>query len=108
MRYYSPSATIIAGSQLIEKDSRRAIKLISEGLSHEPNIGEGWFNLGIAYHQERLIDKAIRAYKVALNCREAPIKEIRNNLAQDLLLQGHFKEGWAMYERETKENEKIF
>ena len=33
-----------------------------------------------------------------MTCKNAPLNEIRNNLAQDLLLNGNYEEGWDLYE----------
>ena len=49
----APIDKIITGSQLIESNAEQAIKFIKEGLIAEPVIGEGWYNLGIAYHQHK-------------------------------------------------------
>ena len=73
-------------------------RLIAQAVKHEPNEGICWFNLGIALHQQQKIQACIRAYQIALKTPEPPYKSIHRNLAQDLLLTGHFKEGWELYE----------
>ncbi|MCB4421460.1 tetratricopeptide repeat protein [Synechococcus sp. HB1133] len=99
---------IVAGSRLIEKDPSRAIELMKGGLKFEPKQGAAWFNLGIAYHQNKMIEEAIRSYKTALECEKAPEAYIKNNLAQDLLLNGNFNEGWEIYEQRLLKMKETF
>lgn len=72
--------------------------MIGEGIKQLPELGLAWFNLGLALHQRKRIPAAIRAYRQALRCHDAPRNEAINNLAQDLLLNGEFQEGWSLYE----------
>lgn len=87
------------GARLIESDPYKSQKTIGRVLSIEPGISEGWFNLAIALHEQRKIESAIKAYEIALERSNKPLKEARNNLAQDLLLSGNMKEGWKLYEQ---------
>ena len=98
MHTNSSLETILTGSRLIETDPNRAISLIKEGLKYEPNTSEAWFNLGIAFHEIKSIEKAINSYRASLLCDKAPELKIKTNLAQDLLLSEKYKEGWEMYE----------
>ncbi len=76
--------------------------MIRQGLCGIPEDPRAWFNLGIAMHQQRRIPAAIRAYRQALALPAAPLAAASNNLAQDLLLDGQFAEGWALYEERLK------
>ena len=72
---------------------------MAKGLQIDPNESIAWFNLGIGLHQQRRIAAAIRAYQhcLALPHNNETDQAARNNLAQDLLLIGHWKEGWKEY-----------
>ena len=61
-----------------------------------------YFNLGIALHEQKRINAAVRSYKYALTLDNPPQAQIHQNLSQDLLLSGNFKEGWAHYENRFK------
>ncbi len=54
-------------------------------------------------HQQRRIPAAIRAYQQALALSSPPLAAASNNLAQDLLLEGKFAEGWSLYERRLEQ-----
>ena len=102
MTQWTAENWINRGSELIADNPRLAQRLISQGLRQIPEAGVAWFNLGLTLHQRRRIPAAIRAYRKALDSANPPIKEAENNLAQDLLLNGQFKEGWTLYERRFK------
>lgn len=89
---------ITNGSKQIAIHPNKAIKWIKQGMKENPEEGIGWFNLGLAYHQTKQIDKAIKCYRKGLDCKNSPEMELMNNLAQDLLLNGEFEEGWDLYE----------
>ena len=78
--------------------SIRAQKLISEGLLQFPEEALGWYNLGIALHQQKKISGAIKAYRQSISLSNDFFCEATNNLAQDLLLNGEWNEGWELYE----------
>ena len=86
------------GSELIDKNPIQAQRLISRGLLQYPEQAVGWFNLGIALHQQKKIAGAIRAYRQSISVSRDLFYEARNNLAQDLLLNGEWSEGWQLYE----------
>lgn len=86
------------GGALIAHDPALGQRFIGEGIKRLPELGLAWFNLGLALHQRKRIPAAIRAYRQALRCQDAPRNEAFNNLAQDLLLNGQFQEGWKLYE----------
>jgi len=86
------------GAELIASDPVLAQRLIGQGIRREPTQGIGWFNLGLALHQQRRIPAAIRAYRQALASDDPPVAEATRNLAQDLLLSGDFQAGWSLYE----------
>jgi len=90
------------GGQLLDADPRLGQRLIAKALCLEPDAAILLFNLGIALHQQRNIAAAIRAYGLALQQPEPPHKPIINNLAQDLLLNGQLRQGWAYYENRFK------
>ena len=87
------------GSELLDRDPRLAKRLLAQGLQIDPNEAVAWFNLGIGLHQQRRISGAIRAYRHCLNLPHNKETEqaARNNLGQDLLLLGHWQEGWDHY-----------
>ena len=87
------------GGELLDLDPRLAKRLLARGLQINPSEAIAWFNLGIGLHQERRIASAIRAYRhcLALPHDRETEKAARNNLAQDLLLLGHWQEGWEHY-----------
>ncbi len=86
---------------LVERDPSQAQILINKGLQLDPRLGAGYFNLGLALHQQARPAAAIRAYRMALRygeSNELVKRSAQRNLAQDLLLSGEFKEGWCRYE----------
>ena len=87
------------GGELLDPDPRLAQRLLARGLQIEPNESIAWFNLGIGLHQQRRIAAAVRAYRHCLTLPHNKETEqaARNNLAQDLLLLGRWKEGWDQY-----------
>ena len=95
---WQPADWVNRGGELLAHDPRQAQRLIGHGLRGIPQEPVAWFNLGIALHQQRRIEAAIRAYRQALALPGAPQAAIRNNLSQDLLLNGCFAEGWQLYE----------
>ena len=87
------------GSELVDSDPWLAKRLLARGLQSDPSEAIAWFNLGISLHQQRRIAAAVRAYRHCLRLPHNKETEIatRNNLAQDLLLLGHWQEGWGHY-----------
>ncbi len=66
-----------------------------------PELGAGYFNIGLALHHQARPEAAIRAYRLALrysNSDALVTTSAQTNLAQDLLLNGEFHEGWHRYE----------
>ncbi len=96
------------GGQLLETDPRLGQRFISRCLLQIPDSGIALFNLGIGLHQQRKIKAAIRAYKFALMQENAPVRQIQNNLSQDLLLSGNFREGLKYYETRFKKGQNEF
>ncbi len=86
------------GSRLSEQDPWLAQKIISKGIKEAANEPDAYFNLGIALHMQKRPDAAIRAYQTSLSMEGCPLEKAKRNLAQDLLLNGNFKEGWETYE----------
>ena len=87
------------GGVLLDPNPRLAKRLLAHGLLMNPSEPIGWFNLGIGLHQQRRIHSAVRAYRhcLALPHNTETEQAARNNLAQDLLLLGRWKEGWDNY-----------
>ena len=87
------------GSELLDSDPWLAKRLLGRGLQIEPKEAIAWFNLGIGLHQQRRIAAAVRAYQhcLALPHSKETGLSARNNLSQDLLLLGSWKEGWDHY-----------
>lgn len=96
---WEPRQWINRGGELLASNPYLAQKLLAQGLRSIPEEPVAYYNLGIGLHQQRRLDAAIRAYKLALALPGCPIKETTNNLAQDLLLSGHWLEGWEYYEQ---------
>jgi len=94
------------GAEQLRQDPALAQRLISRGLCQAPNSSVGWYNLGLALHQQRRIESTIRAYRQALTQPEPPLAQIQANLSQDLLLAGQFPEGWALYEQRLNDRSK--
>ena len=94
-----------AAEPLLEREPKRSQQLIGRGLQLEPQLAAAYFNLGLALHQQGRPDAAIRAYRQALRLAgEGPVAAAaQRNLAQDLLLQGNFREGWNLYEERLLE-----
>ena len=90
------------GGERIATDPSLASRLIRQGLKLDPTPAIGWFNLGLAYHQQRKIEAAIRAYQHALVQDDAPRATITRNLGQDLLLAEHWAAGWEVMEERSQ------
>ena len=87
------------GCTLLVERPIEAEKLIKTGLLADPLNASIWYNLGIAKHQNKKIKAAIKCYKKAIERNEsAEVNRLaNNNLAQELLLNGDWKEGWKRY-----------
>ena len=96
------------GSSLCETNPWLSQKIIAKGIKINPHKGSAYFNLGIALHLQKRPEAAIRAYQKSLLLKDCPYKSIKNNLAQDLLLSGNFKDGWKEYEMRLSINEYQF
>lgn len=94
-----PGRMGLPGGELLSSDPRLAQRLIGRGILGIPEEAVAYYNLGIGLHQQRRLDAAIRAYGLALSLPGAPVKEATNNLAQDLMLNGAWQEGWRHYGR---------
>lgn len=90
---------INAAASLLHSDPWSARAAMKPGLLSLPDNAVAWYNYGIANHLCGHINAAVRSYRVALKYEEAPRNEIANNLSQDLLLSGRYKEGWKWYEK---------
>ena len=99
--YSSATEWINKGSELLDSNPSLAQQFIGRGLQINPNEAIAWFNLGIGLHQRRRISAAVRAYRhcLALSHSRETGQAARNNLAQDLLLLGSWREGWRHYEQ---------
>ena len=86
------------GGELLSKDPKLAQRFINKGIKELPNEAICYFNLGIGLHQQGKIAAAIRAYEKCLSLPNPPVIEARNNLSQDLLLNGDWERGWKLYE----------
>ena len=98
------------GCTLLIERPIEAEKLIKTGLLADPLNASIWYNLGIAKHQNKKIKAAIKCYKKAIERNEsAEVNRLaNNNLAQELLLNGDWKEGWKRYiERYRHEKEEF-
>lgn len=96
---------------LLARDPKQAQTLISNGLQLAPGLGAGYFNLGLALHQQARPAAAIRAYRLALVYGTGdPVvtRSAQRNLAQDLLLAGDFREGWIRYDDRLNDSEHRF
>ena len=92
------------GGSLLATNPDLAQRLIGRGIRLEPKQAIGWFNLGIGLHQQRKITAAIKAYMHCLSLQHSDDTGIaaRNNLSQDLLLQGEWELGWFLYNQRFK------
>ena len=96
------------GASLIATNPAESIKLIKKGIEVWPKDPIGWYNLGLAYHACKKIEKSIKAYRLAIELNNGEFNEAINNIAQDLLLNGEWKEGWKYYEHRLKTMEKKY
>jgi tetratricopeptide (TPR) repeat protein len=87
------------GGALLASDPALARRLLAQGLQLTPEEAIGWYNLGLGLHQQRRIAAAVRAYQHCLTLPHAATTAVaaRNNLAQDMLLLGHWHQGWELY-----------
>ena len=87
------------GCQLLISNPEKGEFLIKEGLKADPFDARYWYNLGIAKHQNKKIKPAISCYRKALSMdySEEVNNVANNNLAQELLLNGEWAEGWQRY-----------
>ena len=102
---------INSSKALLANQPAQAQTLINRGLQLAPELGVGYFNLGLALHQQARAAAAIRAYQLALRYGDGdPLvtQSARRNLAQDLLLTGNFQEGWSQYEHRLDESDHRF
>ena len=86
------------GASLLRSDLIVARRLLNESIQMIPEVSTAWYNLGIALHQQKRINAAIRAYRMSLKLKNPPVKSIMSNLSQDLLLAGYYRDGWMTYE----------
>ena len=86
------------GASNVEKNPELGAFIIKRALTMMPYTHIGWYNLGLAYHQLGKIEAAIESYKKAIEYSSPTLEEAIENLAQDLLLAGRWKEGWKYYE----------
>ena len=86
------------GGGLLATNPVLAQRLIGKGIALGPEEAIGFFNLGIGLHQQRKIGAAIKAYRHCLSIPHSTDTSIaaKNNLSQDLLLLGRWKEGWTL------------
>ena len=91
--------TVEEGCKLLNSNPQRGEVLIKEGLKADPNNAIYWYNLAIAKHQNKKIKPAIDCYRkaIGLNHSERVNRMANNNLAQELLLNGEWEEGWQRY-----------
>ena len=104
-----------AAEQLLDKHPHKAQQLIHKTILQMPELGAAYFNVGLALHQQGRLSAAIRAYQTALTCNshyntdDFVTQSAKRNLAQDLLLNGCFDEGWNLYEeRLDRKNYRFF
>ncbi|CAK22542.1 glycosyltransferase family 9 protein [Synechococcus sp. CS-197] len=109
------AAPMHAAKPLLDRNPIRAQRLIGSTIVQRPDLCEAYFNLGLAFHQQGRLPAAIRSYRRALTCcadcqlEGLVARSARRNLAQDLLLHGAFREGWALYEeRLDRQNHDFF
>jgi len=96
---WNPRDWVNRGGELLASDPYLAKQFLVQALRGIPEEPVAYYNLGIGLHQQRRLNAAIRAYRIALALPGCPIKEATNNLSQDLLLSGHWLEGWGHYEQ---------
>ena len=99
---WSPGDWVNRGGELLATNPRLAQRLIGQGIRGLPDAPVAYFNLGIGLHQQGRIAAAIRAYRTSLALPNCPRIQATNNLAQDLLLNGQWAEGWKLYDNRFK------
>ena len=90
------------GGSFLSTNPQLGAKYLQSAAKILPEEAIIYFNLGIALHEQKKINAAVRSYKYALSLDNPPQAQIRQNLSQDLLLSGNFEEGWAHYENRFK------
>ena len=100
--FLDPEYYTNTGGSFLATNPQLGAKYLQKAAKILPEEAIIYFNLGIALHEQRRIDAAVRNYKYALSLPNAPLAQIRQNLSQDLLLSGNFEEGWAHYENRFK------
>ena len=101
---WSPTDWANRGGELLAGNPRLAQRLIGQGIRGLPHEPVAYFNLGIGLHQQGRIGAAIRAYQASLGLPNCPQIQVINNLAQDLLLDGQWAEGWKLYDKRFARN----
>jgi hypothetical protein len=97
-----------AAQRHLSKSPQEAKRLIAQGLQVDPGLAGGYFNIGLTLHHQGRISAAIRAYRkaLAMASQDEDNDLVRTsalrNLAQDLLLNGEFREGWNLYEQRAQ------
>lgn len=95
---------MLAAKELLASHPVKAQQLIGNTIVQLPDLCTAYFNLGLALHQQGRITAAIRSYRRALlYCPDEDpdglvARSTKRNLAQDLLLNGEFNDGWSLYE----------
>ena len=107
---WTPQTWIEQGGRAIRQDAVLGQRMLSHGLKAWPTCGIAWFNLGIAQHQQGKIKGAIQCYRKALALDDSAqlVLHATTNLAQDLLLNGEWQEGFEMYEQRLTGKSKNF
>ena len=100
--WHDPEYYTNTGGSFLSTNPQLGAKYLQRAAKILPEEAIIYFNLGIALHEQKKINAAVRSYKYALSLDNPPQAQIRQNLSQDLLLSGNFEEGWAHYENRFK------
>lgn len=93
-----PALALNAAGRWLGTDPQRARSEMAAALPQLPDSAVAWFNYGLAQHLCGAPEAAIRAYRISLRCPDPPLRQLANNLSQELLLTGRFAEGWQVYD----------
>ena len=101
----NPAAWNNLGNIYEEKeDFSKALEFYAKAISLSPSFADAYNNTGASYQKLNEIEKAISAYRKAVSLAPSFV-QAHWNLANALLLNGDFSEGWLEFEWRLKKPE---
>lgn len=87
----------LASAQKAQGQFDAAIESVQQALSVNPKAAQAWLLLGSLNYEQGDIDAAVKGFRQSIRL-DPEQAQTHFNLSQCLLLQGHFREGWAEHE----------